>query len=282
MSTEQGEGSSSKQAATEQQPTERSTSSTAQSEQTTRQTPQHPTTPPKLEEEQDVPLSQKKPAAKRDQASESTSPSTPEDAPRPRQVIAVSASKGPAAFFNLARKFLVTDEECDLSALEGAIVSAVDAAHLLERSKLAIIVRYVSVPQPSRLGVTFNPWTSSIPFPVNSRLCQPYAPTNPWTASLVDLVGTEYKHHTYRSNRSDGSRNTNTTNRLSQVLLHLPHYQKVLPLKDNQGNTRLVLLHQEEDLGDRRAVSFDELESLSPSSARRVTSCGWNRIHYRL
>jgi Mrp family chromosome partitioning ATPase len=58
-----------------------------------------------------------------------------------RQVIAVSASKGPAAFFNLARKFLVTDEECDLSALEGAIVSAVDAAHLLERSKLATIVR---------------------------------------------------------------------------------------------------------------------------------------------
>ena len=61
----------------------------------------------------------------------------------PRQVIAVSASKGPAAFFNLARKFLVTDETVDLSALEGAIVSAVDAAHLLERSKLATIVRYV-------------------------------------------------------------------------------------------------------------------------------------------
>ena len=59
----------------------------------------------------------------------------------PRQVIAVSASKGPAAFFNLARKFLVTDEMCDLSALEGAIVSAVDAAHLLERSELATIVR---------------------------------------------------------------------------------------------------------------------------------------------
>lgn len=58
-----------------------------------------------------------------------------------RQVIAVSASKGPAAFFNLARKFLATDEMCDLSALEGAIVSAVDAAHLLERSQLATIVR---------------------------------------------------------------------------------------------------------------------------------------------
>lgn len=60
---------------------------------------------------------------------------------KPRQVIAVSASKGPAAFFNLTRKFLVTDEFCDLSALEGAIVAAVDAAHLLERSKLATIVR---------------------------------------------------------------------------------------------------------------------------------------------
>jgi len=70
-----------------------------------------------------------------------------------RQVIAVSASKGPAAFFNLARKFLVTDDMCDLSALEGAIVSAVDAAHLLERSRLASIVRvqtsYVAV-EPKR------------------------------------------------------------------------------------------------------------------------------------
>lgn len=86
----------------------------------------------------------RKPAAsawgKADQPSDTTHPSTPEYA-RPRQVIAVSASKGPAAFFNLARKFLVTDELCDLSALEGAIVSAADAAHLLERSQLATIVR---------------------------------------------------------------------------------------------------------------------------------------------
>lgn len=71
----------------------------------------------------------------------------------PRQVIAVSVSKGPSAFFNLARKFLVTDEMCDLSALEGAIVSAVDAAHLLERSKIANIIRvqtsYVTV-EPKR------------------------------------------------------------------------------------------------------------------------------------
>jgi hypothetical protein len=71
--------------------------------------------------------------------------STSETTAHPRQVIAVSASKGPAAFFNLARKFLVTDKECDLSALEGAIVSAVDAAHLLERSKLAKIIRYAIV-----------------------------------------------------------------------------------------------------------------------------------------
>lgn len=61
----------------------------------------------------------------------------------PRQTIAVSVSKSPSAFFNLARKFLVTDESCDLSALEGAIVSAIDAAHLLERSKIATITRYV-------------------------------------------------------------------------------------------------------------------------------------------
>ncbi|KAL7542321.1 hypothetical protein ACHAXR_013304 [Thalassiosira sp. AJA248-18] len=73
---------------------------------------------------------------------------------QPRQVIAVSVSKGPSAFFNLARKFLVTDELCDLSALEGAIVSAVDAAHLLERSKIATIVRiqtsYVAVEPKKR------------------------------------------------------------------------------------------------------------------------------------
>jgi len=73
---------------------------------------------------------------------------------QPRQVIAVSVSKGPSAFFNLARKFLVTDEACDLSALEGAIVSAVDAAHLLERSKIATIVHiqtsYVTVEPKKR------------------------------------------------------------------------------------------------------------------------------------
>lgn len=89
---------------------------------------------------------EQEPRPGRDVIAEDTPPSTTDDPlQRPRQVIAVSASKGPAAFFNLARKFLVTDEMCDLSALEGAIVSAVDAAHLLERSKLASIVRYVGV-----------------------------------------------------------------------------------------------------------------------------------------
>lgn len=71
----------------------------------------------------------------------------------PRQVIAVSANKNPTAFFQLARKFLMTNEMCDLSALEGAIVSAIDAAHLLERAQLASIVRihtsYVTV-EPKR------------------------------------------------------------------------------------------------------------------------------------
>lgn len=85
----------------------------------------------------------------------------------PRQVIAVSASKGPAAFFNLARKFLATDEMCDLSALEGAIVSAIDAAHLLERSKLATIVRiqtaYVAV-EPKRKKIAEASASSTIPY----------------------------------------------------------------------------------------------------------------------
>jgi hypothetical protein len=75
--------------------------------------------------------------------------------PFQRQVIAVSASKNPGAFFNLARRFLVTDEYVDLSALEGAIITAVDAAHLLARSKLATIVRSV---------FTTVEWIHHIPF----------------------------------------------------------------------------------------------------------------------
>lgn len=115
------------------------------------QSPQLPSPPQHGEESQPgepspMDLGDRKPPAKREHSSERTTPSTTEASgggQRPRQVIAVSASKGPAAFFNLARKFLVTDEMCELSALEGAIVTAVDAAHLLERSKLASIVRYV-------------------------------------------------------------------------------------------------------------------------------------------
>lgn len=85
--------------------------------------------------------SEKKPSAESSDSTTVTAAAGTAPEEKPRQVIAVSASRGPAAFFNLARKFLVTDEMCDLSALEGAIVSAVDAAHLLERSKLATIVK---------------------------------------------------------------------------------------------------------------------------------------------
>lgn len=96
--------------------------------------------------EGDVEESDRKPAARPSQeesaaAPSEVSPASAFESDRPRQVIAVSANRGPTAFFNLAKRFLITDELCDLSALEGAIVSAVDAAHLLERSKLATIVR---------------------------------------------------------------------------------------------------------------------------------------------
>lgn len=137
MSTEQGEGSTSQKAAYEQsEQTERqATSSTPGS------TPSKPADDQTSTPASASPGEERGPTPPRDQPSEGTHPSTGEPIPPPRQVIAVSASKGPAAFFNLARKFLVTDETCDLSALEGAIVSAVDAAHLLERSKLATIAR---------------------------------------------------------------------------------------------------------------------------------------------
>lgn len=98
-----------------------------------------------VSESSQSPLASKPPPSQAEGATASTEGLSPQSEGSQgfpsRQVIAVSASKGPAAFFNLARKFLVTDEMCDLSALEGAIVSAVDAAHLLERSKLATIVR---------------------------------------------------------------------------------------------------------------------------------------------
>ncbi|EEC50755.1 predicted protein [Phaeodactylum tricornutum CCAP 1055/1] len=139
MSTEQGERSSSQKAASSKSQNPSETLVAIKPEKTSSQSVSSDpvTTPSKLKDE----VFLKPHPVKRDQPSDSTTPSTPEDRPnRPLQVIAVSASKGPAAFFNLARKFLVTDEMCDLSALEGAIVTAVDAAHLLERSKLAAIV----------------------------------------------------------------------------------------------------------------------------------------------
>mmetsp|Transcript_12436 Transcript_12436/g.23333 ORF Transcript_12436/g.23333 Transcript_12436/m.23333 type:complete len:267 (+) Transcript_12436:415-1215(+) len=115
--------------------------------------------------------------------------------PHERQVIAVSASKNPAAFFNLARRFLVSDEYCDLSALEGAIVSAVDAAHLLERSKLAKIVRvqtsYVAV-EPRRKNTSVNvPTESSISASVPSAVSFYEAQSSSNTQTLPSNL-----HHT--------------------------------------------------------------------------------------
>ena len=143
MSTEQSTGESSQKTATQSQTTtEASTTQTPSSS----RAGQHQSATQGSPRDETLGTEEKKPAAKGVPGSKSetttTSPETPDDPrTRPRQVIAVSASKGPAAFFNLARKFLVTDEMCDLSALEGAIVSAADAAHLLERSQLATIVR---------------------------------------------------------------------------------------------------------------------------------------------
>ena len=147
MSREEGEGSSK----TAAQITSKTTDTTITGDPTSEQS-QHvdesPTaTLPQSAAEPPTPGGDDGPAVavKKDEpSSDSTTPSTPEQQAQPRQVIAVSASKGPAAFFNLSRKFLVTDESCDLSALEGAIVTAVDAANLLERSQLAKIVRYVN------------------------------------------------------------------------------------------------------------------------------------------
>jgi len=143
MSTEQASGETSQKTAPQNpNTTETSTPETPASKRSEKQSSQNPERP----RDETTDTEDKKPAATGDPVSKSetttTSPETPDDPrTRPRQVIAVSASKGPAAFFNLARKFLVTDEMCDLSALEGAIVSAADAAHLLERSKLATIVK---------------------------------------------------------------------------------------------------------------------------------------------
>jgi hypothetical protein len=148
MSTEQGAGERSSKEGTRTQPL--GTNNPEQSgEQATQSKPS--STQQKIGEQSESIPSDQKPALQSTQSPASIpagtdviAPSTSEEEQieeSPRQVIAVSASKGPAAFFNLARKFLAIDEMCDLSALEGAIVSAVDAAHLLERSQLATIVR---------------------------------------------------------------------------------------------------------------------------------------------
>mmetsp|Transcript_32897 Transcript_32897/g.72559 ORF Transcript_32897/g.72559 Transcript_32897/m.72559 type:complete len:303 (+) Transcript_32897:294-1202(+) len=117
-----------------------------------------------------------------------------------RQVIAVSASKGPAAFFNLARKFLITDEIVDLSALEGAIVSAVDAAHLLERSKLASIIRihtsYVAV-EPKRKR--HDSVTSEEPSPQLEPQSSPYAHSDTTAAHAVSSSSEQQDKAIYSS-----------------------------------------------------------------------------------
>lgn len=123
-----------------------------------------------------------------------------------RQVIAVSASKKPAVFFNLARKFLSTDEECDLSALEGAILTAVDAAHLLERSKIATIVRvrtsYVSVEPKRKKQSSSSGATSTMP-PKQS-----HTPTGPLIIGLshqdISLEESERHRKSITSGRARG------------------------------------------------------------------------------
>lgn len=60
---------------------------------------------------------------------------------RERPIIAVSSNRRPANIAKLAREILVSRESCDLSALEGAIVIAIDAAQLLQRTGHATIIR---------------------------------------------------------------------------------------------------------------------------------------------
>lgn len=140
--------------------------------------------------------------------------------PHERQVIAVSASKNPAAFFNLARRFLVSDEYCDLSALEGAIVSAVDAAHLLERSKLAKIVRiqtsYVAVePRKKNAPIANPPMTSSsqaLPVEISSH------GTSSQSNIPTTRPGIDEKHHTAESPRNSPP--------LEQIPIMKPNYGK--------------------------------------------------------
>jgi len=125
-----------------------------------------------------------------------------------RQIIAVSANKNPTAFFQLARKFLMTNEMCDLSALEGAIVSAVDAAHLLERSKLASIVRihtsYVNVEPKRRRQVSQQKGavTSEVTSPsstTNDGLTSSKAESSQSTSSVTGTTNFEEPSQTVSS-----------------------------------------------------------------------------------
>jgi hypothetical protein len=248
-------------------PTERTSPQTSPSEESSQLA-----TPPKhgdipADETSPMDLGDRKPPAKRDHpsASQSTSPSTPEGSEqRARQVIAVSASKGPAAFFNLARKFLVTDEMCDLSALEGAIVSAVDAAHLLERSKLASIVRYVSYPshflcpaQPPKKEEETPPIVDCISSSViltHISLHRPF------------LLFLEYKLHTLQSSPNDGNKyHLLCSNQLHHHMLHLPWAGAF------RGNREKPLFRPEEVLRpeevgkeDHPSGNFAELALSSP------------------
>jgi hypothetical protein len=61
---------------------------------------------------------------------------------KPSKEITVGANKGCSFYFKLARRMLMNEEACDLTALEGAIVFAVDTAFLLERTMHAKITRY--------------------------------------------------------------------------------------------------------------------------------------------
>lgn len=179
-----------------------------------------------------------------------------------RQVIAVSASKGPAAFFNLARKFLATDEVCDLSALEGAIVSAVDAAHLLERSQLATIVRvqtsYVAV-EPKRKS---QQQTTNVSQPTN---------VPPTPSSFSQAVTTSQPKNSVRGQRGKRSqgRSKSTPLRRARILITVKRTEAYTQwLKENPNH-----LSGDEDIdvrGSRVAVELSENSGSKPPSSTSI------------
>lgn len=72
--------------------------------------------------------------------------------------IPVSVSKTARAYFNLARKALEAHRRVELSALEAAVVIAIDASFLLTRAKMGTVERvstaFIQVPshQPGGYG----------------------------------------------------------------------------------------------------------------------------------